>query len=93
MVTSPTLRTLHRRYGRSSREQKEGQFAPDLDTDSLSYAIWCLNWGFNANAMARNLSKEDVPRRFDYASVYSSRESGREDSLFSRALSTLCANG
>lgn len=66
MVTSPTLRTLHRRYGRSSRGQKEGQFAPDLDTDSLSYAIWCLNWGFNANAMARNLSKEDAPRRFDY---------------------------
>ena len=66
MVTSPTLRTLHRRYGRSSRGQREGQFAPDLDTDSLSYAIWCFIRGFNADAMARNLSKEEALRRFDY---------------------------
>ena len=46
--------------------QKEGQIAPNLDADSLSYAIWCFIRGFNADAMARSLSKEDALRRFDY---------------------------
>ena len=46
--------------------QREGQVAPDLDADSLSYAIWCFIRGFNADAMARNLSKEEALRRFDY---------------------------
>ena len=46
--------------------QKEGQIAPNLDADSLSYASWCFIRGFNADAMARSLSKEDALRRFDY---------------------------
>lgn len=46
--------------------QKAGQIEPNLDADSLSYAIWCFIRGFNADAMARNLSKEEALRRFDY---------------------------
>lgn len=46
--------------------QQRGQVRADLDADMLSYAIWCFIRGFNADAIARNLSREEALSRFDY---------------------------
>ncbi|MBQ4109633.1 MAG: TetR/AcrR family transcriptional regulator [Clostridia bacterium] len=36
----------------------------DVDPDMLSYSIWCFCRGFNADAVGRNLSKEEAVKRF-----------------------------
>lgn len=46
--------------------QQHGQIREDLDGEMLSYAVWCFIRGFNADAMARNLSREEALTRFDY---------------------------
>lgn len=46
--------------------QQHGQIREDLDGEMLSYAVWCFIRGFNADAMARNLSREKALTRFDY---------------------------
>lgn len=46
--------------------QTRGQIRGDIDIDMLSYSIWCFIRGFNADAIARNLSREDAVARFDY---------------------------
>lgn len=46
--------------------QQHGQIREDLDGQMLSYAVWCFIRGFNADAMARNLSREEALTRFDY---------------------------
>lgn len=46
--------------------QQHGQIREDLDGEMLSYAVWCFIRGFNADAMARNLSREGALTRFDY---------------------------
>ena len=38
----------------------------DLDDDKLSYTIWCFFRGFNADAVHRNLSKEEAVDRFSF---------------------------
>ncbi len=37
-----------------------------LDTDSMSYAIWCFIRGYNADALARNLPREETASNFKY---------------------------
>lgn len=46
--------------------QQHGQIREDLDGQMLSYAVWCFIRVFNADAMARNLSREEALTRFDY---------------------------
>ncbi|MBO5060303.1 MAG: TetR/AcrR family transcriptional regulator [Clostridia bacterium] len=37
-----------------------------VDSDMLSYAIWCFFRGYNADAVNRNLSKEEAVRNFKF---------------------------
>ena len=37
-----------------------------VDADGLSYAIWCFCRGYNADAVSRNLPKEEAIRNFKY---------------------------
>lgn len=37
-----------------------------VDSDGLSYAIWCFCRGYNADAVSRNLPKEEAIRNFKY---------------------------
>lgn len=47
-----------------------GILKSDLDTDTLSYFLWCLCRGCNADAVSRNLTKEEATKcllsGFDY---------------------------
>lgn len=44
----------------------QGLVREDLNPDDASYTIWCFIRGFNADAMARGLSREEASRRFSY---------------------------
>ena len=39
----------------------------DLDSEGLSYAIWCFIRGYNADALARKLPKDEAVQNFKYA--------------------------
>ena len=39
----------------------------EVDADILSYSIWCFCRGFNADAVARNLPRDEAVRRFRYS--------------------------
>ncbi len=49
---------------------EKGILKSDLDTDTLSYFLWCLCRGCNADAVSRNLTKEEAAKcllaGFDY---------------------------
>ncbi len=47
-----------------SQGKAQGLLRKDLDNESISYSIWCFIRGFNADAIARNLSYEEAIRRF-----------------------------
>ena len=38
-----------------------------IDSGIMSYGIWCFIKGFNADAVARNLPKEDAAKYFRYS--------------------------
>ncbi len=38
----------------------------DIDSDMLSYAVWCFFRGFNADAVKRKLSKEEAVEKFRF---------------------------
>lgn len=40
---------------------------PEIDSGIMSYGIWCFIKGFNADAVARNLPKEEAARYFRYS--------------------------
>lgn len=40
----------------------KGLLKKDLDTDTLSYFLWCLCRGCNADAVSRNLTKEEASK-------------------------------
>lgn len=46
---------------------KEKKYIKDVDSDVMSYAIWCFCRGYNADAVARNLPREEAVRRFRYS--------------------------
>lgn len=46
--------------------QEQKLVRKDLDADMLSYSVWCFIRGFNADAMARNLTREEAEARFHY---------------------------
>ena len=39
----------------------------DVDSDIMSYSIWCFIRGFNADAVSRNLPMEDAVKTFRYS--------------------------
>ena len=46
---------------------KEKKYIKDVDSDVMSYAIWCFCRGYNADAVARNLPRDEAVRRFRYS--------------------------
>lgn len=46
---------------------KENRFIKDVDSDVMSYAIWCFCRGYNADAVARQLPRDEAVRRFRYS--------------------------
>ncbi|MBQ7346753.1 MAG: TetR/AcrR family transcriptional regulator [Clostridia bacterium] len=45
---------------------KEQKYIKDVDSDSLSYSIWCFCRGFNADAVGRKLPKDEAVKNFKY---------------------------
>ena len=48
-----------------SQGKRQGLLRGDLDNESISYSIWCFIRGFNADALARNLSRSEALRHFN----------------------------
>lgn len=46
---------------------KEKQYIKDIDSDVMSYAIWCFCRGYNADAVGRNLPMEEAVKNFRYS--------------------------
>lgn len=46
---------------------KYGGHLKDVDTDVMSYAIWCFIRGYNADALSRGLQKDEAVTNFKYA--------------------------
>ena len=46
---------------------KEQHYIRDVDSDVMSYAIWCFCRGYNADAVGRKLPKEEAIRNFRYS--------------------------
>lgn len=46
---------------------KERGFIKNIDSDTMSYAIWCFCRGYNADAVGRQLPKEEAIKRFRYS--------------------------
>jgi len=46
---------------------KEKKYIKDLDSDAMSYAIWCFCRGYNADAVGRNLPMEVAIENFRYS--------------------------
>lgn len=46
---------------------KEHKLIKDIDSDVLSYAIWCFVRGYNADAVGRRLPREEAVRNFKYS--------------------------
>ena len=42
------------------------QLKKDVDSDMLSYTVWCFFRGYNADAVKRQLSKEEAVKRFKF---------------------------
>lgn len=49
---------------------KEKHYIKDVDSDVMSYAIWCFCRGYNADAVARNLPRDEAVRRFRYSFAF-----------------------
>lgn len=49
---------------------KEKKFIKDVDSDILSYSIWCFCRGYNADAVGRNIPKEEAVRQFKYSFLF-----------------------
>ena len=45
---------------------KKEKLIKNIDSDMLSYSIWCFCRGFNADAVGRRLSKEDAIKNFKF---------------------------
>jgi len=49
---------------------KERGYIKDVDSESLSYGIWCFCRGYNADAVGRNLPREEAVRNFRYSFAF-----------------------
>ncbi len=46
---------------------KEKKLIKNVDSESMSYSIWCFCRGFNADAVGRNIPREEAVKRFQYS--------------------------
>ena len=46
---------------------KEKKYIKEIDSDAISYAIWCFCRGYNADAVGRNLPVDVAVRNFRYS--------------------------
>ena len=46
---------------------KQQGYLKDVDTEIMSYAIWCFIRGYNADALGRKLPKDEAVANFKYA--------------------------
>ncbi len=46
---------------------KEKKYIKDIDSDAMSYAIWCFCRGYNADAVGRNLPMDVAVQNFRYS--------------------------
>ena len=46
---------------------KAHDYIKDVDTEIMSYSIWCFCRGFNADAVGRNLPREEAVEKFKYS--------------------------
>ncbi len=49
-----------------AKGKEMGYFRPDLDETAFGYGVWCFIRGFNADAVARNIPKNETIRMFRY---------------------------
>ena len=56
-----------KKYYRIAHEQG---YAKDVDIDALCYAIWCFCRGYYADALSRQLPKEEAVRYFSFGFAY-----------------------
>ena len=47
--------------------KERGFFKPDVDSEVMSYSIWCFCRGYNADALGRNIPKETAIENFKYS--------------------------
>ncbi len=47
--------------------KSNGMIRKELDTEAMSYAIWCFIRGYNADAVGRALPREEAVRNFRYS--------------------------
>ena len=47
--------------------KEKGVAKPELDSDAMSYAIWCFIRGYNADALAREIPEKEALRGFRYS--------------------------
>ena len=47
--------------------KEKGAIRADVDEEALSYAIWCFCRGYNADAVERNLPKDEAVQKFRYS--------------------------
>ena len=45
----------------------EKEYIKSLDTDVMSYSIWCFIRGYNADALARGIPKDEAVKNFRYS--------------------------
>ena len=48
-------------------DAKEKKYIKEIDSDAMSYAIWCFCRGYNADAVGRNLPVDVAVRNFRYS--------------------------
>ena len=46
---------------------KSHEYIKDVDTDTMSYSIWCFCRGYNADAVSRDIPREKAIERFKYS--------------------------
>ena len=46
---------------------KESDLIKDVDSEVMSYSIWCFCRGYNADAVGRNLPQEEAVKNFRYS--------------------------
>ena len=46
---------------------KEQGIIKNVDSETMSYSIWCFCRGFNADAVGRNIPREEAVKRFKYS--------------------------
>jgi len=49
---------------------KEKEYIKDVDSDIMSYSIWCFCRGYNADAVGRNLPREEAIKNFRYSFAF-----------------------